>query len=50
MLILVRPRADDAHQRIVHESRWVGPADIDVSEFQDLHGNTCWRLTAPGGC
>lgn len=47
LVMLVRARPD-ADQRLVYESRWVDP-DVPVHDYVDSFGNTCWRLTAPGG-
>jgi transglutaminase-like putative cysteine protease len=47
MLMLVRPRIDGQH-RTVYESRWTEPA-VELREYLDGFGNSCWRFMAPGG-
>jgi transglutaminase-like putative cysteine protease len=47
MVMLVRPRSDGEHQ-ILYESRWLQP-EAPVREYVDGFGNSCWRVTAPGG-
>jgi transglutaminase-like putative cysteine protease len=47
MVMLLRVRPDDGHV-IVYESRWTRP-ELPLHDYVDGFGNTCWRLTAPGG-
>ena len=47
MLMLVRPQPGP-DQRIEYESRWTEP-QVNVVDYVDSFGNTCWRFTAPAG-
>jgi transglutaminase-like putative cysteine protease len=49
MLMLVRARPNDEHQRILHESRWIEPHESPIREYLDAYGNHCWRTIVPGG-
>src|SRR5690349_21846046 len=47
LLVLVRARPEPG-QRLIAETRRMDPA-VPFTEYIDVYGNTCWRLTAPGG-
>jgi transglutaminase-like putative cysteine protease len=46
-VMLVGTRSDGAH-RTVYESRWAEPS-IEIRDFRDAFGNSCWRLEFPRG-